>query len=234
MVSNSLANNAEVDIVHLNSEFAESDQRASDHDPVITRLTLGAIDGGPVEGIELIGDDNDNSLTGTNGNDLIAGLGGADIIRGTSGDDVLRGDGNDRSSSAGGVGGSDIIYGGAGNDRIGGKGGNDILFGEEGDDRLWGDAGDDILFGGAGNDVLTGDDNSGGKGSDTFVFAVGEGTDTITDFQVGIDFIGLMGGISFGQLTLSANQISFNSEVLAVLNGVNTSTLTAASFVEMV
>ena len=47
-----------------------------------------------------------------------------------------------------------------------------------GDDELDGGAGDDELEGGAGVDTLT-----GGLGADTFVFAVGHGTDTITDFS---------------------------------------------------
>jgi len=39
LVSNSLAAGAEVDIVHVNSEFAAGD-RASDHDPVVARLSI--------------------------------------------------------------------------------------------------------------------------------------------------------------------------------------------------
>src|SRR5690606_2006866 len=37
LVSNNLAQQAEVDIAHVNAEFAE---RASDHDPVVARLTF--------------------------------------------------------------------------------------------------------------------------------------------------------------------------------------------------
>ncbi len=187
--------------------------------------------GGPVEGIELLGTAADDDLTGGEGNDTIAGLGGNDIIRGTGGDDVLRGDGNGRSANSGGsASGDDIIFGGAGNDRIGGKRGNDMLFGEEGDDILYGDSGDDILRGGLGNDVLYGDDNRS-SGIDTFILAAGEGTDTIMDFEMSKDLIGLAGGITFGQLSFSGNQISFNDEVLAMLNGVDTSSLSATSFV---
>jgi Ca2+-binding RTX toxin-like protein len=132
------------------------------------------------------------------------------------------------------VGGDDLIYGGDGNDRLGGKAGNDKLYGEAGDDQIWGDDGDDLLRGGLGNDTLTGDDFSGGQGSDTFVLAVGEGTDTIVDFEVGTDFIGLAGGLVFGQLSFSGSQIIFNSETLATLSGVNTTTLTEASFVPVI
>ena len=38
LVSESLADNAEFDVVHVNSEFAETESRASDHDPLITSL----------------------------------------------------------------------------------------------------------------------------------------------------------------------------------------------------
>ena len=170
----------------------------------------------------------DENFVGTDADDLIISAGtvagdlGSDYIVGSDSDDVLRGDLNSRNSQVG-IGDDDIIFGGAGNDRIGGKGGNDILNGESGDDQIWGDDGDDILRGGLGNDTLTGDDNSGGAGSDTFVLAAGEGTDTITDFEVGVDFIGLAGGITVDQLSFSGNTIQLvgeTVETLAILSGV--------------
>ncbi|PSN20847.1 hypothetical protein C7271_00015 [filamentous cyanobacterium CCP5] len=168
---------------------------------------------------------------GSRGSDTIAGgIDAPGFIFGGDGDDVLRGDLDDRSAQVG-IGNDDTIYGEGGNDRIGGKGGNDILFGGDGDDQIWGDDGDDILRGGLGNDILTGDDSSGGQGSDTFVLAVGEGTDTITDFEVGIDVIGLAGGLSFGALSFSGNAITAGDETLAVMNGVDTTTLAQSGFV---
>ena len=62
---------------------------------------------------------------------------------------------------------------------------------------------------------------------------VGEGTDTITDFEVGIDLIGLGGGLSFDQLTLSGNDIIVGNEVLATLKGVATDKLTETSFTSL-
>ncbi|MEL6383120.1 MAG: glycerophosphodiester phosphodiesterase family protein [Cyanobacteria bacterium J06626_18] len=168
---------------------------------------------------------------GTADADLIAGgVDGDDFIFGGDGDDVLRGDLNDRDAQVG-IGDNDTIFGEGGDDRIGGKGGDDSLFGGDGDDALWGDDGDDILRGGAGNDRLTGDDRSGGAGADTFVLAAGEGTDTITDFEVGTDFIGLADGLTFAALSFSGDAISTGDETLAVLQGVNTSALTETSFV---
>lgn len=70
------------------------------------------------------------------------------------------------------------ITGAARNDLISGMSGNDGLVGLAGNDRLLGDAGNDVLTGGIGKDLLT-----GGRGIDTFVFASGDGIDTIVDFN---------------------------------------------------
>ncbi|MEG4634883.1 calcium-binding protein, partial [Microcoleus sp. AR_TQ3_B6] len=93
---------------------------------------------------------------------------------------------------------------------------------------LIGGNGADTLMGGLGSDTLT-----GGNGKDIFVFASGEGIDTITDFSLGTDKIGLSGGLTFGNLSFSGNEILIGSDVLAVLTGVNTNTLTASNFVEV-
>ncbi|MBW4545895.1 MAG: hypothetical protein KME25_15820 [Symplocastrum torsivum CPER-KK1] len=184
---------------------------------------------GTADSETLIGSSDRNDIINAGaGNDLVAGELGDDRIFGEDGDDVLRGDLNSREPG-GTVGGDDQIYGGAGNDRIGGKAGNDSLYGDEGDDQIYGDAGDDLIRGGLGNDILVGDDFSGGTGRDTFVLAAGEGTDTILDFQVGIDFIGLADGLSFGQLAIAQEEnntlISFNDETLALLTGIQASVL---------
>ena len=90
------------------------------------------------------------------------------------------------------------------------------------------------MRGDLGNDTLTGDNFSGASGVDTFILAAGEGFDTITDFQVGIDFIGLADGLSFSDLSIGqsgdAAVISVGSEDLAQLNGVASSALTETSF----
>ena len=160
---------------------------------------------------------------------LAGGIDGDDFIFGSDGDDILRGDLNSPNAQVG-IGDNDTIFGEAGSDRIGGKGGNDSLFGGAGDDKIWGDDGDDLLRGGLGNDTLFGDDSVGGQGSDIFVLALGEGVDRIVDFEVGTDFIGLAEGLEFGALSFSGNMIHANDETLAVLQGVETVTLTEASF----
>ena len=177
---------------------------------------------GHEEDEELVGDATNDLIMARLGNDTAAGVAGDDMIFGGEGDDILRGD--DNSRSPGGVdGGNDTIFGGAGDDRIGGKGGNDELHGEEGDDLIWGDDGDDILRGGLGDDMLTGDDFSGGSGADLFILAAGEGTDTIIDFEVGIDMIGL-DGLSVDQISTmsdgSNTMMMVDDEMLAVLVGV--------------
>ena len=164
----------------------------------------------------------------------IAGGLGDDQIMGSRGDDILRGDLNQRDPG-GSVGGDDTIWGQAGDDRIGGKGGDDILFGGEGNDAIWGDDGDDILRGGLGHDSLTGDNFSGGSGTDTFVLAAGEGMDTIKDFEVGIDLIGLADGLTFADLSLgqrgNATIISAGDEVLAQVNNVAATDMMSEMFI---
>ena len=51
---------------------------------------------------------------------------------------------------------------------------------EGGNDTLSGGAGDDLISGDVGDDSIT-----GGAGDDTFLYSVGDGADTITDFNAG-------------------------------------------------
>ncbi len=68
----------------------------------------------------------------------------------------------------------------AGNDTVTGGRGADSILGGSGDDSISGAEGDDTLEGGVGDDILT-----GGDGDDIFSYAVGDGADTITDFNTG-------------------------------------------------
>ncbi|MEM9062460.1 MAG: sulfatase-like hydrolase/transferase [Pseudomonadota bacterium] len=93
-----------------------------------------------------------------------------------------------------GTGLADNLLGLIGNDRIQSKGGDDTVFGGRGDDTLETSSGSDALFGGRGDDSLlagndydrldggSGDDFlGGGKGADTYIYRVGEGSDIIDD-----------------------------------------------------
>ncbi len=106
-------------------------------------------------------------LVPTSGNDTLQGYASADVIAGGVGNDTISGNA-----------GNDVLEGEAGNDTLSGGEGNDSLLGGEGDDTLKGDAGDDVLHGGAGNDNL-----NGGIGSDTYLFNVGDGRDTISNYD---------------------------------------------------
>jgi serralysin len=134
-----------------------------------------------------------------------------------------------------GLGGNDIITGTLFDEDIRGNAGNDILNGGDGNDRLDGGTGNDTLNGGAGNDTLT-----GGGGKDKFVFTVGCGHDTITDFGAGPgsdDVISVKGLFtSFSQVQAAAQQvgsdvvITFNANDSLVLANLNLASLAANDF----
>ncbi|HEY9643451.1 MAG TPA: hypothetical protein V6C57_23385 [Coleofasciculaceae cyanobacterium] len=130
------------------------------------------------------------SLTGTDGTDRLAGDEAADQINAKAGNDIVEGlEGND---TLWGGDGSDRLNGGGGNDQISGEAGSDQLYGEAGSDTLSGGSGNDTCRGGTGNDVLT-----GGDGSDRFNFfnPALDGIDTISDFNVSQDKIGIYVGL---------------------------------------
>ena len=164
----------------------------------------------------LYGDDDDSGAA--SGDDLLDGGSGDDILYGDGGDDVLLGGDDDDALHGGG--GHDELYGddddsgaASGDDLLDGGSGDDILYGDGGDDVLEGGADDDTLYGGAGLDTLYGDGGvdslTGGTGADTFVFAAGDGADTITDFfpEEGdrIDLSAFAGLEGFASLTLTAD-----------------------------
>ena len=130
-------------------------------------------------------------------------------LSGGNGDDTLNG-GNGSNLLSGGTGG-DKLYGNNGNDNLNGGDGIDYLNGGRGDDALNGGNGNDVLVGGKGSDLL-----AGGDGADLFVFAdlsqLNE-TDTVLDFQVGVDHLYLAGGLSVGSITekLGSTYISLSN-----------------------
>jgi Ca2+-binding RTX toxin-like protein len=137
----------------------------------------GAAYGDRFTGVEnLTGGVFDDVLRGSTVANRLSGGEGADWMDGGAGNDTLDG-GN----------GYDVLYGGAGADSVSGGEDADWLEGGAGNDIVEGGGGADWIFGGAGNDRLT-----GGLDGDVFVFqGLAEQRDTITDFTVGEDLIGL-------------------------------------------
>ena len=169
------------------------------------------------EGMTLRGGYGDDQLLGREGNDELFGNRGDDALYGGNGDNRLLGGKGD-----------DLLQGEAGSDRLIGNEGHDRLISGEGDDFLFGNVGKDTLLGGQGNDVLR-----GGGGQDTFILTTGDGVDSIKDFQLGNDKLGLSEGISPDSLTFNVNSnatfIKLNDDVLARVEGV--SALDSNSFV---
>ena len=180
----------------------------------------------------LYGNGDDDKLWGGTGNDVLKGNEGADILRGENGNDYL--DGGDGNDALAGHQGADTLLGGGGNDFLYGNGENDKLFGGTGNDVLKGESGDDELNGEDGNDYIVGgsglDTMSGGSGADTFVFADDAGSDTILDFEDGVDvlnFAGVTSVTSFADLTVNA--VSGTETEISYDDGTGTVTLTVQS-----
>jgi len=133
----------------------------------------------------------------------------------------------------------DVINAQGGNDRISGLGGNDLLRGGDGNDTLLGGEGRDTLLGGAGNDRLDGESGhnilAGGAGADIFVLSR-DGRAMVTDFEDGVDRLGLSQGLKFGKLAIAQNgsdttiRFAPNGPLLATLTGIQASTISAVDF----
>src|SRR6476620_4644333 len=201
----------------------------------------------------LIGFPGSNSLSGKQGDDTLFGAEGDDRIFGNQGNDYISG--NQANDTLYGGKDSDLIQGGANEDWVFGDNGNDTLSGGLGNDVVRGGKENDLLSGNEGNDVLFGDSGadtlSGGDGED--IFAIGRvqnnsfkgnsslgNADLIADFSLGTDLIGLDGGLQFQQLNiyqgtgdLARDTIvrdNVTGEYLAILKGINSSSITAANF----
>jgi ELWxxDGT repeat protein len=158
--------------------------------------------------------DNSTTITGTNRADSLSGNNLNNKIEGLNGEDTLSG-----------LGGNDTLTGGNGKDSLDGGAGNDSLLGGSASDTLLGGNGNDILDGGSGSNILT-----GGLGNDVFAIRSGSGSESIADFKLGKDLIGLTGELEFDDLILSGNTIKSGSDLLATLTGVETVGLTETDF----
>ncbi|MBW4494493.1 MAG: phosphatase PAP2 family protein [Oscillatoria princeps RMCB-10] len=163
----------------------------------------------------LLGTPANEQIPGFQGNDTILGLVAGDLIFGNQG--------------------ADLIFGNQDSDTLCGGQDNDTVRGGKGNDRVLGDRGDDMLCGDLGADSLT-----GGEGNDRFLIGNGTETDVISDFGKGQDLIELTGGLTFDSINIVAgtgtnagNTILENKttkQTIAVLQGVDSSTLTRAHF----
>lgn len=192
----------------------------TDHDVIYAGAGNDIVYGGGGSD-EIRGESGRDFLYGEHGRDTIYGGSEADVIAGGPGGDILEGNGgHDRiwgeqeGDQIWGGEGSDTIYGGDGADVIvGGARSNmdadqsiDYLFGGADGDALFGGGGDDELVGGPGNDYLT-----GGEGADIYTFNRSDGAtqqtftpeqgfnggDVITDFEPGLDTIGLQANVNY-------------------------------------
>jgi Ca2+-binding RTX toxin-like protein len=152
----------------------------------------------------------DDSVAGSAANDLVYGNEGEDFISAGFGNDSLFG-GRGKDYLIGDA-GNDYLSGGQDTDIIGGGGGNDIVLGGKGNDWLVGGNGYDTIIGGLGRDFLTGlDDNLSSLktiGSNLYVLQDEPGVtdinnaDMIVPFKVGVDRIGLAGGLTASDVVL--------------------------------
>ena len=176
----------------------------------------------------------DDYIIGTNDADNILSLDGNDLISGGQGDDRLMGNaGND---TLGGDAGADLLRGGSGNDELFGNDGNDTIRGGSGHDSLNGGAGDDFLNGGQGNDILiAGQGNElliGSDGADQFIIQSLEGRNFISDFELGVDLLGIPDNISLDDLNITNNWNSTGTLIfdnlgrpIMILGGINPESL---------
>ncbi|MBY0545434.1 MAG: hypothetical protein K2Q14_07810 [Gammaproteobacteria bacterium] len=224
---------------------------------VTVNLTTGTASGGDgndtLTGIENIigssgndiftGNNDSNNIQGGDGNDLFEGnvsvFGSFDNFDGGAGIDTIdythtqgnifvnlafnSGNTSSLTNFENVIGSNfyDSLTGDDNNNQLEGRGGNDVISGGGGNDKI---------IGGIGNDTLT-----GGVGNDTFVFAPGDGADTITDFTHGADSIDLSAyGTNFSSITVTASGpdsiIQAGADSITLTN-VSAASVTAADFV---
>ena len=115
-----------------------------------------------------------------------------------------------------------------------GNGANNTLRGNDAANRLDGAWGDDVILGNGGDDCLRGhrgaDVLTGGAGADTFVFAFGDGPDTITDFTPGEDLIAFLPGVDRASVHILGDTIHHSGGDTITLTGWDGSGLTTDDF----
>lgn len=180
------------DVVHLDGTGSGIDYVQFD-DVVLSMQQLqgrGFVNSGSAGADFINGTPYADTITTGAGDDVVFADAGNDVLSLGDGNDLADGgDGNDNISAGTG---DDTAFGGNGADVLSGGDGSDALYGEAGSDNLSGGNGDDTLSGGADNDVLGGQDGNdtlagdagfdqlaGGNGNDVYLFARGDGFDTV-------------------------------------------------------
>ncbi|MDB9309469.1 5'/3'-nucleotidase SurE [Aphanizomenon sp. CS-733/32] len=155
------------------------------------------------------------------GNNIIDTGSGDDTIFVNKGDRAFGSDGNDTFDARDGQGGN----------RISGGVGDDTFYLGSNDRALGGDGKDIFRVSLGGGNLI-----SGGAGADQFWIVNAElpkAANTVLDFQLGTDVIGISGAVSLGitTSTLKLNQVGadtaivFNNQTLATLTGIQASSL---------
>ncbi len=199
---------------------------------------------GPGNDTIALGNGNNQIYAGEGQNVITVGRGDNRIYGGASADIITVGDGNNQIYAAEGNNvitvtgsgvntidtghGDDIIYGGAGNDRIVTRGGNDTIYAAEGNNYI--DAGDGV------NTIFS------GSGADIFVLGWGS-QNTIMQFDIGKDKLGLSQGLQFGQLDISQGskdgqffteiKLAWANTPLATLNWTQAADIDSSSFINV-
>ncbi|MFC5526429.1 calcium-binding protein, partial [Rhodanobacter ginsengisoli] len=121
--------------------------------------------------------------------------------------------------------GSDTITGGPGNDTIIGVSGNNVLTGGSGSNTIQGGSGADTITGGGGSNLL-----QGGTGAETYVFQLGNGSDTIVENGAtpGTDTLQLGAGIQPSDVTFS--HLGGSNDLLVRFGAATDSTVVVQGF----
>ena len=180
---NSVQYNADDTAATLTMHYTDDDFDATKYAGALVTIDASAV----LHPLNITGNKNANNIFGTNEDDFIDG--------GISGDKIFGGAGND------------TLLGAAGNDLLSGDEDDDLLSGGAGKDTLRGGAGNDELWGGAGNDVL-----EGGDGSDVFIYSVGDGNDSIRDYEQDVDIVKILSGVVKSPTTDTAGNVTFSME----------------------
>ncbi len=127
--------------------------------------------------------------------------------------------------------GANLLRGGPVNDILTGGAQDDTIFGHGEDDQLYGMAGNDRLIDGRGTDQLW-----GGDGADIFEFVKDKRTDSIMDFEIGVDRIDLSDYpllYYYGDITITATSNGATLQIgddTLIITSMDNTPLTGAMF----